>query len=113
MVKITIENKEVEVPQGTTDLEAARTAYIHIPTLCYHPELCPYGCCRLCLVEVEGARTLQLLYPAEQQWDGCANDTPPTMKPAKFVLKCSTIERKHFCPNGQVSGGTVNCKMRV
>ena len=39
--------------------EAARSAEIDIPTLCDHPQLTPYGGCRLCLVEVEGARTLQ------------------------------------------------------
>ena len=59
MVKITIDGKTTEVEKGTTVLNAARQLGIDIPTLCDHPELTPYGGCRLCLVEVEGARTLQ------------------------------------------------------
>ncbi len=59
MVNITIDGKQIEVAEGTTVLNAARSANIEIPTLCDHPELTPYGGCRLCLVEVEGMRTLQ------------------------------------------------------
>ncbi len=56
MVQLTINGKQVEVPEGTTVLRAAQMAGIHIPTLCDHKELTPYGGCRLCIVEVEGAR---------------------------------------------------------
>ena len=59
MVNITINGKTLEVAEGTTVLRAAQAAGIEIPTLCDHPHLTPYGGCRLCLVEVEGARTLQ------------------------------------------------------
>jgi len=59
MVSLTINGKKVEVPDGTTVLRAAESAGITIPTLCDHKHLLPYGGCRLCLVEVEGARTLQ------------------------------------------------------
>ena len=48
----------VEVDNGVTVLEAARSAGIYIPTLCYHPDLLPYGGCRLCIVEIEGMRGL-------------------------------------------------------
>ena len=59
MINLTIDGKAISVTEGTTVLQAAREAGIEIPTLCDHPELTPYGGCRLCLVEVEGARTLQ------------------------------------------------------
>jgi formate dehydrogenase major subunit/formate dehydrogenase alpha subunit len=59
MIKFTINNQELEVPDGTTVLQAARTNEITIPTLCDHPDLTPYGGCRLCVVEVEGARMPQ------------------------------------------------------
>ena len=52
MVRLRIDGKEVDVPKGTTVLEAARKLDIHIPTLCYHEALTPYGGCRLCVVEV-------------------------------------------------------------
>ncbi len=52
MVKFTIDNKEIEVAEGTTVLEAAEKLSIYIPTLCHHEALIPYGGCRLCVVEV-------------------------------------------------------------
>ncbi|MCB9205752.1 MAG: iron hydrogenase small subunit [Ignavibacteriales bacterium] len=58
-VKIQINEKDIVIPTGTTILEACRENNIHIPTLCHHPDLCVAGVCRLCVVEVEGMRTLQ------------------------------------------------------
>lgn len=54
MIKLWIDNKEVEVPEGTTILSAAQKADIHIPTLCYHPDLEPSANCGVCVVEIEG-----------------------------------------------------------
>jgi len=53
MINLTINNKNVSVPRGTTILEAARKRGIYIPTLCDDPRLEPYGGCRLCLVRVK------------------------------------------------------------
>jgi len=58
-VSLSINGQELKVPLGTTILEAARKVGIRIPTLCHHPDLCVAGVCRICLVEVEGQRTLQ------------------------------------------------------
>ncbi len=58
MPKLTIDNIETEVPQGTTVLEAARQVGVRIPTLCYLEGLQAIGACRVCLVEIEGAKTL-------------------------------------------------------
>jgi len=58
-VTVEINEKKVTVPLGTTILEACRMNGISIPTLCYHEDLCIAGVCRICLVEVEGMRTLQ------------------------------------------------------
>ena len=58
-VKVTIDNCDAVVPAGTTILEAARQLGIYIPTLCTHPDLDAAGVCRVCVVEVEGERTLQ------------------------------------------------------
>ena len=52
MVRFTIDGQEFQAEEGQTVLEVARRAGIHIPTLCYHPALEPYGACRLCTVEV-------------------------------------------------------------
>src|SRR5215203_2829552 len=58
MVNLTIEGRPVTVPEGTSILEAAKTAGILIPHYCYHPSLPIPGVCRMCLVEVEKAPKL-------------------------------------------------------
>ncbi|MEW5952868.1 MAG: NADH-dependent [FeFe] hydrogenase, group A6 [Bacillota bacterium] len=58
-VTLTIDGKQVEVAAGTSVLEAARLAGIKIPTLCFLKDLNEVGACRVCLVEVQGARALQ------------------------------------------------------
>ena len=57
-VSLAIDGVKVEVPEGTTVLEAALKAGIYIPSLCYYPDLEPYGGCRLCVVEIEQTRGL-------------------------------------------------------
>lgn len=64
MIDIGINGTMIEAPEGVTILEAARAAGIHIPTLCDYPELSPDGCCRVCLVEVEGAPQTKALVAA-------------------------------------------------
>ncbi|MFH0799562.1 MAG: 2Fe-2S iron-sulfur cluster-binding protein [Pseudomonadota bacterium] len=56
MVKLIIDNKPVEAAEGTTVLQAAETVGIHIPRFCYHKHLTIAGNCRLCMVEIEGAK---------------------------------------------------------
>lgn len=58
-VTVEINEKKISVPFGTTILEACKNNQIHIPTLCHHPDLCLAGVCRICVVEVEGMRTMQ------------------------------------------------------
>ncbi len=58
-ISIEIDGVESKVPIGTTILEAARQLGIRIPTLCHHDDLCIAGVCRVCIVEIEGMRTLQ------------------------------------------------------
>ncbi|MCL5734542.1 MAG: NADH-dependent [FeFe] hydrogenase, group A6 [Actinobacteria bacterium] len=58
-ITVTIDGIETKVPLGTTILEAAKSIGVKIPTLCYHPDLEIAGICRICVVEVEGQRTLQ------------------------------------------------------
>jgi len=59
MISVELNEKKVSVPFGTTILEACKQNQIHIPTLCHHDDLCVAGVCRVCVVEVEGMRTLQ------------------------------------------------------
>ncbi|MGD8997453.1 MAG: 2Fe-2S iron-sulfur cluster-binding protein [Anaerolineae bacterium] len=52
MIPVTIDGQRIEVEEETTILEAAQQLGIHIPVLCHHPALEPYGACRLCTVEI-------------------------------------------------------------
>jgi len=58
-VKITINNRQYEVPSNYTILDACRAAQIDVPTLCFLKDINETGACRMCVVEVEGARNLQ------------------------------------------------------
>ena len=58
-VTLTIDNIKVEVPKSYTILEAAKAVGIDIPTLCYMKDINEVGACRVCLVEIQGARGLQ------------------------------------------------------
>ncbi len=59
MVTVTIDNKDITVPVGTTILEAASKLGIRVPTLCHHSDFCAAGICRVCVVEIEGDRILE------------------------------------------------------
>lgn len=70
MAHLTMDGRAVQVPRGYTLLQAARENHIPIPTLCSHQALLPFGACRLCLVELVGARGSRLVascaYPCEE-----------------------------------------------
>jgi predicted molibdopterin-dependent oxidoreductase YjgC len=57
-ISLTVNGKEISGRKGQTVLEVFRDKGIHIPTLCYHPKMPPYGGCRLCIVEIEKMRGL-------------------------------------------------------
>lgn len=57
-VKINIDGQDIETQAGNTVLQAALTAGIYVPHLCYHPDLSPIGACRLCIVEIDGLEGL-------------------------------------------------------
>src|ERR1700746_556001 len=58
MIEIKIDGQSVSVPEGATILDAARKLGIHTPTLCFLESLTPVNVCRVCVVELEGSRTL-------------------------------------------------------
>jgi formate dehydrogenase major subunit len=111
MVQITINGKQIEVPEGTTVLRAAETAGINIPRLCDHKELTPYGGCRLCIVEVQGVRVPMASCTLPVNNGMVVNtETEALKKSRKFILSMLFSERNHFCPFCQVSGG--DCELQ-
>ncbi|QKI88334.1 [FeFe] hydrogenase, group A [Thiomicrorhabdus xiamenensis] len=59
MIQVTVNGHPVEIESGSTLLDAARKAEVHIPTLCYYPRLPSHAVCRMCLVKVQGAQKPQ------------------------------------------------------
>ena len=79
-VNIKINGVAVSAPEGSTILEAARLANIDIPTLCYLKDINEIGACRMCVVEVKGARSLctACVYPINEGMEVFTN-TPMTL----------------------------------
>ncbi len=98
MVTARIDDQEIKVPMGTTILEAARKLGIRIPTLCYHEDLCVAGVCRVCVVEVEGQRTLQAAcaYPINNSIK-VRTHTPAVRRARRHVLDLLLSEHYGEC----------------
>ncbi len=98
MVNIKINGKEYSVPKGITVLEAARYANIDIPTLCYLKDINEIGACRLCLVEVKGARgpVTACVYPVDRDGMEIVTNSPAIISARKTNLELllSNHERK-------------------
>jgi heterodisulfide reductase subunit A len=90
MITLTIDNKKVEVEEGSTVLQAADKLGIKIPTLCHHRSLKPYGACRVCLVELTGSRgsiiQASCVYPA-QEGLVVQTDTERVLKTRRVMLE--------------------------
>ena len=98
MVNIKINDNEYSVPANSTVLEAARYAGIDIPTLCYLKDINEIGACRLCLVEVKGARGLAAacVYPVNEGMEVYTN-TPKIRQTRKTNLELVLSAHKKKC----------------
>ena len=96
-VNIKINGMPLSVPKGYTILEAARSAGINIPTLCYLKDINEIGACRICVVEVKGARSLvaSCVYPVSEGMEVITN-SPAVLKSRRLTLELilSTHEKK-------------------
>ena len=107
LISLTIDGQEVQVPAGTSVLDAAEAVGIHIPRLCYDPCLSSVGACRLCVVEIDGIRNLPAscvttVTPGMVVRTG----TPAVMEARKTILEllvanhpmdCMTCEKMGEC----------------
>jgi predicted molibdopterin-dependent oxidoreductase YjgC len=104
-VELTINGKEVSAPEGSTILEAARLAGIQIPTLCHHPDLTNVGACRLCVVAVERARTLQTACTTPISAGMVVNTESEEVRTTrKFVLEMLLTDHPNDCMTCEVNG---------
>ena len=87
-VNIKINGMPLSVPKGYTILEAARSAGINIPTLCYLKDINEIGACRICVVEVKGARSLvaSCVYPVNEGMEVITN-SPAVLKSRRLTLE--------------------------
>jgi len=107
MVNVIINGQKLQVPKDYTVLEAARSANIDIPTLCYLKDVNEIGACRMCVVEIKGARSLQAacVYPVSEGLEIKTN-TPAVRESRRVTLelilsnhekKCLTCVRNRNC----------------
>jgi len=86
MVNLTINGKKISVSEGTTIMEAASKNGIQIPRLCYLPNIHEVGSCRICVVEVEGAKTLQASCIAKVAEGMVVTTNSPRVRKARKIL---------------------------
>lgn len=109
-ITIKINGMDVTAPAGSTILEAARLAHIEIPTLCYLKEINEIGACRMCVVEVKGAKTLvtACVYPINEGMEVWTN-TPKVVESRKKTLQLLLSNHRKECLSCVRSG---NCELQ-
>ena len=109
-VNIKINGRECSVPAGSTILQAARMSGIEIPTLCYLKEINEIGACRICVVEVKGARSLvaSCVFPVNEGMEIFTN-TPRVIESRKTTLELILSNHKKECLTCVRSG---NCELQ-
>jgi len=111
VITVTINGVEGSAPAGATLLEACRQNGVELPTLCHLEGLTPVGACRLCLVQVEGARRLLPACVTEaQQGMVVQTHTEKLVKYRKMTLELLLSERNHICSVCVANGA---CELRT
>lgn len=109
-ITIKINDIEVSAPKGSTILEAARLAHIEIPTLCFLKEINEIAACRICVVEVKGAKSLvaSCVYPINEGMEVWTN-TPKVLDSRKKTLQLILSNHNRSCLSCVRSG---NCELQ-
>jgi predicted molibdopterin-dependent oxidoreductase YjgC len=95
-ISLTIDGQAVSVPAGTTILKAAETLGTAIPTICYHEHCTSNALCRICVVEVEGARVLAAACVAQvSEGMQVRTQTERVNRSRRTIWRCST--RRWIC----------------
>ena len=98
-INITINDQPVTVPKGTLLVEAAKQIGIDIPVFCYHEKLGPFGCCRMCLVEVEKMPKLTTACTQTVMPDMVVKtESPKARKAQQGVLEFALLNHPLDCP---------------
>ncbi len=106
---IYIDGTEVKASPGQTIIEAAEAAGIYIPRLCAHPDLPPYGSCRVCSVRVNGRFQAACIQPAAAN-QIIENETDEVLQYRRNIVHMLFTEGNHFCMVCERSG---NCELQA
>lgn len=111
MINIKINGMPLSVAKGTTILEAARSAGIKIPTLCFLKDINEIGACRMCVAEVKGARSLvaACVYPIEREGTEIFTNTKKVQDSRRHTLELILSNHKKECLSCKRSG---NCELQ-
>ena len=96
MVKLTIDSQEIEVPAGTSILDAAKALQIKIPTLCHHPDLPATAACGICIVKVNGRMLRSCCTPVEEGMEVITRD-PEIVATRRTVLELTLSKHPNEC----------------
>lgn len=110
-IKVKIDNQEIEVERGTTILDAAKAAGIRIPTLCYLKDINAIGACRICVVEVKGARSLvaACVYPLEREGTEVVTNSKRVTESRRKTLELILSDHEQNCLSCIRNG---NCELQ-
>lgn len=111
MVNLKINGINVSVPEGSTVLEAARAAGIRIPTLCYLKDINAIGACRICMVEVKGARGMvaACVYPVAEGMEVTTN-SDKVINARKTTLELILSDHNRSCLS---CSRNLNCELQA
>lgn len=111
MLKLTVNGRPIEVHEGTTLLEAAAAAGVHVATLCHHPRLPSHAVCRMCLVEVQGrGRLLPACVTLAEDDDVVQTDTPSLQAFRRADAEWLLARHPNDCMLCEVSG---SCQLQT
>ena len=105
MPRITIDGVQYQAAEGKTILDVAREAGVYIPTLCYHPKVGQSGVCRICAVEVKGARGLSMACITQvSEGMEVRTDSPTVLETRRNMLELLLSNGAHDCLSCEMCG---------
>lgn len=104
-----IDGQEIPFEPGQTVIQAALTAGIYIPHLCYHPEFHPHGSCKLCTVKVNGRPATSCTLPAAAGMQ-IESNVAEIVEKRRTLVQMLLVEGNHFCPSCEKTG---NCMLQA
>jgi len=104
-----LDGQEIPFAAGQSVMQAALSAGVFVPHLCYHPEFRPHGSCKLCTMKIDGRPVTSCTTPAAAGMEVESN-TQEILNTRRTLLQMLLVEGNHFCPSCEKSG---HCKLQA